>query len=119
MTRAVTLHGRVRFNTPLLSMYRKSAFTSLLLIIGTITCCAAEGWPQQPVSVSIALGYKNCAVYGPFTVDQVVANEAARGRQLDSPYQDWLGNRPFKDWHELVAQYKSGDTIYYIDCTKD
>jgi hypothetical protein len=112
-------------------MSRKFVLGAVLLIMGTGTCFAAENEPKQTVSVSVALGYKNCSVYGPFTVDQVVAREAERGRQLNWPYRDrpcrdWdelvnglCQDKPYQDWHELVAQYKPGDSIYYLDCTKE
>jgi hypothetical protein len=84
-----------------------SVLYGVLISVGLIERCSAQEL-LQPTAVSEALGYERCTVFGSFTIDQVVAREA-KGFHLLS--------EPSADWGAFVAKYKTGDNIYYVDCT--
>jgi hypothetical protein len=60
-------------------------------------------------ALAAQLGYEGCKVSKPLTKLEVMGRDMSGGNGA---------SRAHPDWDEIVAQYKSGDQVYFVDCRR-
>ena len=82
------------------------SMVSAFLVFGLCYGCSTAG-PGK--TFAARLGYEGCAVSKPLTIAQVMARDMSGGREA---------SRAHPDWDALIAEYASGDQVYFIDCKR-
>ena len=60
-------------------------------------------------ALAAQLGYEGCKVSKPLTKLEIMARDMSGGNGA---------SRAHPDWDEIIAQYKSGDQVYFVDCRR-
>ena len=83
-----------------------SMFASLLVFV---LCGGYATASRADQALAAKLGYEGCKVSKPLTKLEIMARDMSGGNGA---------GRAHPDWDEIVAQYKSGDRVYFVDCRR-
>jgi hypothetical protein len=78
-------------------------------LLSLVLCCGYAAESRANKALAAQLGYEGCKVSKPLSKLEIMARDMSGVNGA---------SRAHPDWDEIVAQYKSGDQVYWVDCRR-